>query len=284
MAMRFVRVLRPAVVSAAVTVSVPQIAAAQAITSAPQLTPVQTAFVNRRPLTMMPAPAEVPGAAQGASPARISPAAQPFKPTSLWKVFAYSLELMTFEQIMRVIKEPESRAELRGPFFKDWFDSVHVPKKWDDEDPWSVNYVGHAIHGSAAARIWLDQREPTATTKKQYLASMSRALLFSAIFSELFENGPISEASIGNVARRHERTGWVDHVWTPVGGILWTMGEDALDRWVLTRVDRHVPHVFARVAARMILNPGRMLANISQNRAPWYRSNRPLGFGSGRRR
>jgi hypothetical protein len=107
---------------------------------------------------------------------------------------------------------------------------------------------------------------------------MARALVFTVIFSELFENGPISEASIGNVARQHDRTGWVDHVWTPVGGVLWAMAEDAIDKYVLTEVDRRVPFVVARIAARMILNPGRMLANVSQNRAPWFRSNRPVSF------
>jgi hypothetical protein len=38
----------------------------------------------------------------------------------------------------------------------------------------------------------------------------------------------------------------------------------------------------ARAAARMILNPGRMLANVSQNRTPWYRSDRPISVGLGR--
>jgi len=183
---------------------------------------------------------------------------------------------MGFEHILRVATESDSRAGLKGPFFKDWFASVHVPRKWDDGDPWNVNYVGHPINGSAAARIWLDQRERKATTTTQYLASMGRALVFATVFSELFENGPISEASIGNVARLPERTGWVDHIVTPIGGVLWTLGEDAIDKYLLTQVDKHVPSVIARVAARTILNPGRTLANLAQNRAPWYRTDRPL--------
>ena len=272
---RFVPVRRLMALVVALALFSPPIASAQ---TPEALTPVQATFANRRPVSFFDAAHDTlalpPSFKQARPPA--SPAAQ-FKPTKLSKVFLYSFQLMAYEHILRVATQSESRTELKGPFFKDWFDSIHVPKKWGDLDPWQTNYIGHAIHGSAAARIWLDQREPRAKTKRQYLMSMSRALLFSAIFSELFENGPLSEASIGNVARSHERTGWVDHVWTPVGGVLWTMAEDAIDKFFLTRiVERHVPFVAARVAARLILNPGRMLANVSQNRAPWFRADRPI--------
>jgi hypothetical protein len=266
-------------------------AAASAQTTAaqtlPPLTAVQEVFVHHRALTLLDDVAETPATTPSFLPSPASPqtsavptkpAAAGFKPAPRSKVLFYGFELMFYEQVMRVATQQDSRSELKGPFFQDWFDSVHIPRKWGDEDPWQVNYIGHAIHGSAAARIWLDQRERP-VTKTQYLQSMGRALVFATIFSELFENGPISEASIGNVARLPERTGWVDHVWTPVGGVLWAMAEDAIDKYVLTRIDQHVPMLLPRVAARLILNPGRMLANMSQNRAPWYRGDRPLTFG-----
>jgi hypothetical protein len=278
--------LRVVTLAVAVSALASASAAAQTI-AAPALTPVQEAFVHHRPLSLVDDEPETPTSGPSflltPPPAQshrvaLKPAAPEFKPAPRARVLFYGFELMFFEQMMRVATQEDSRAELKGPFFKDWFDSVHIPRKWGDEDPWQVNYIGHAIHGSAAARIWLDQRERPAT-KTQYVQSMGRALVFAAVFSELFENGPISEASIGNVARLPERTGWVDHVWTPVGGVLWAMAEDAIDKYVLTRIDEHCPMLLPRVAARLILNPGRMLANVSQNRAPWYRADRPLRFG-----
>jgi hypothetical protein len=268
MAVRF-PLPRATVLSVAITVFVSPAAAAQTpVTPATQeLTPVQEAFVNRKPPSMLDAARDE------------SPPAADFTPTRRSKVFLYSLQLMSYEQLMRVATQADSRSELGGPFFKDWFDSVHLPRKWGDGDHWQVNYIGHAIHGAAAARIWLDHRERRATTKAEYLRSMGRALVFTTIFSELFENGPISEASIGNVTRRAERTGWVDHVWTPVGGVLWAMAEDAIDKYVLAQIDKRVPSLLARAAARMILNPGRMLANVAQNRVPWHRRDRPIALG-----
>jgi len=52
------------------------------------------------------------------------------------------------------------------------------------------------------------------------------------------------------------------------------MGEDAIDKYALTWVEKHVPFMMAKAAARMIANPSRMLANIGQNRTPWSRKDR----------
>lgn len=259
-------------------------AAAPQTPSSGDLTPVQVVFVSHLRLTWLPV---TPGASpdqtrridEATEPAVMNPPVAEFKPGKRSTVLLDGMKLMFFEHALRVATEADSRVELKGPFFKDWFASVHIPRHWSDGDPWRVNYIGHPINGSAAARIWLDQREPKAATTGQYLRSMGRALVFATIFSELFEIGPISEASIGNVSRLDARTGWTDHVVTPIGGVLWTMGEDAIDRWVLRRVDARVPFVIARAAARMILNPGRMLANLAQNRAPWYRDGRPISAG-----
>jgi hypothetical protein len=271
--------------------------------SAQELTAVQQAFVYRQPLTMIPnAPApeaaltfefqfDLPQQSAGAAPQGAVPTPKStlptvpgteFKKAKLSRVFLYGLQLTFYEHIMRVAAQNFTRQELEGPFFQDWFDSVHMPSKWGDLDSWQVNYLGHAIHGSAAARIWLDQREPKATSTSQYLKSMGRAFIFSIIFSEQYEIGPVSEASIGNVGLREGRTGWVDHIWTPCGAILWAIAEDGIDKYFLTFVDKHVPFLMARAAARMILNPGRMLANVGQNRVPWYRAGRPISAGLGR--
>jgi hypothetical protein len=122
----------------------------------------------------------------------------------------------------------------------------------------------------------MDQREPRNPTKSQYLKSISKAFVYTCLFSIQYEMGPMSEASIGNVGLNREDLGWNDYIWTPVGGVLWTMAEDAIDKYALSWVDKHVPFVMAKAAARMIANPSRMLANIGQNRTPWGRQDRDI--------
>jgi hypothetical protein len=56
--------------------------------------------------------------------------------------------------------QPFTRAELKGPFWKDYYRSVKMPQQWGDGDSWQVNYIGHSMHGSAGVRLWLAQREP----------------------------------------------------------------------------------------------------------------------------
>lgn len=272
--------------------------------TAQELTAVQQAFLHPKPLTMVPPALELPAAPDPAAALDLAPslsfqfdfrqaaqapngsgasaASAQFKPAKLSKVILYALELTFYEHVMRLAAQNFTRQELTGPFFKDWFDSIHIPRKWNDGDSWEVNYLGHAIHGSAASRIWLDQREPKATTKKQYFKSMSHALLFSLAFSLQYEIGPLSEASIGNVGLHLQDTGWIDHVWTPLGAVGWAMAEDAIDRYAISWIDKHVPFLMARAAARMIMNPGRMLANVSMNRTPWYRADRNISVGLGR--
>lgn len=205
------------------------------------------------------------------------PAARPAEAqTKLSRVVLYGLQLTFYEHVMRVATQEFTREQLKGPFWADYLASVHVPQRWGDKDHWQVNDIGHAISGGAFVRIWMDQRERKGGTPSQYLASMTRGLAYAAVFSIQYEIGPMSEASIGNVGLNPDDLGWSDYIWTPIGGMLWTMGEDAIDKYVLTYLDRHLPFKTARVAARLILNPSRMLANIGQNRAPWSRSDRTI--------
>jgi hypothetical protein len=203
-------------------------------------------------------------------------AAQPFQQATIGRTFAYGLELTFYEHVMRIAMQPFTREQLQGKFWPDYFDSVHVPDHWGDKDHWQVNYIGHAMSGSAFTRIWLDQREPKAATTAQYFKSLGRATVYTAILSTQYEMGPMSEASIGNVGLNPKDLGWSDYIWTPLGGALWTMAEDGIDKYALTFIDRHVPFYMVRAAARMILNPSRMLANIGQNRPPWYRPDRDM--------
>ena len=203
-----------------------------------------------------------------------------FQPASFTKMLQYSLQLIFYEHVMRVAVQPWTRAELKGPFWLDYYRSVKMPQQWGDGDSWQINYIGHSMHGSAGVRLWLAQREPLHMERKgkDYWKAMGRAGLFGLLFSEQFEIGPMSEASIGNVGMYPGRTGWVDHVITPLGSIGWTMYEDAVDKYVLTWVEKHVPFAIAKAAARMIACPAWMLANVGMNRVPWHRDNRSLTF------
>src|ERR1051325_6638982 len=71
-------------------------------------------------------------------------------------VFFDSLVLLGIEHGIRIALQPGTRRELRGNFWDDYRDSLHLPTRWEDTDPWPVNYIGHPIHGAAAGYLWLE--------------------------------------------------------------------------------------------------------------------------------
>ena len=190
-----------------------------------------------------------------------------------------SLKLLMIEHGTRIVFQEKTRRELGGPFFLDYRRSIRWPPQWDDTDAWWVNYIGHPIHGAAAGNIWLDHgahREATLGMNSNYWTSRGSAAAFSAFYSLQFEVGPLSEASIGNVGMRPETTGWVDHIVTPAGAFGLMVGEDVLDRYVVQWLERRTGNRVARATMRILFNPSRSLANVSQNRMPWTRPDRPL--------
>jgi hypothetical protein len=189
-----------------------------------------------------------------------------------------SLTLVSFQHGARVAFQDWTRDELGGPFFRDWMRSVRMPKTWGDGDHWTANYLGHYIEGAAFGFIWIDSgggaRDARLGFSKAYWASRGRAAAWSAVYSLQFEFGPLSEASIGNVGRRPEKTGWVDHVVTPAGGFALMVAEDALDRYVIRRVDAATSNGFVRGVVRVALNPSRALSAVAQGHRPWDRGSR----------
>lgn len=203
----------------------------------------------------------------------------PAPPT--WKgAITDSLRLLFLEHGMRVAFQEKTRRELGGPFFRDYRRSVKIPDTWGDGDSWGVNYIGHPIHGAAAGYIWLDHEDgahdPKLGFSKEYWASRARATAWAAAYSVQFEFGPLSEASIGNVGLRPGTTGWVDHVVTPAGALAFMVAEDAVDRYVIVKIESWTRNRLLRALARMALNPSRTLSNTAQGRAPWSRPVRPL--------
>ena len=203
-----------------------------------------------------------------------------------WKpLIGQSLTFLWIAHGFRFMTEPGTREELRGPFFKDWFNSVKKTRGWRDGDPFIVNYIGHPMQGSVTNYIFVHNdpkylRQEIGFTKA-YFKSRLRAMLFSTVYSTQFELGPLSEASLGNVglhpsqASRHP-SALVDLVITPTLGTAWMMGEDALDRYLIKRMENHVDNRVVRLLVRSFLNPSRSFANAMRGKYPWNRDGRRL--------
>jgi len=192
----------------------------------------------------------------------------------------------SLQHILRFATEDGTRKEIKGPFFRDWLQSIRNLRGWRDGDPFLVNYIGHPIMGAASGYIQI-QNDPRgcylefAPTRKTYWKSRLKAMVWSAAYSTQFELGPISEASLGNVGRAPRPDGkspmaYVDLVVTPTIGTLWLMGEDALDKYIIQLFERHVRNQFWRGMVRSFLNPGRSVANAMRFKGPWHRDRRPL--------
>jgi hypothetical protein len=170
--------------------------------------------------------------------------------------------------------QPKTRRDLHGPFFKDYFRSVASLGKWEDGGRFFTNYVAHPMQGSLLGFVWV-QNDPKGKAapfgrSKAYWRSRAKAFAWSAAWSTQFELGPVSQASIGNVGLHGKQT-WVDIVVTPVGGTAWLVAEDALDRFVVRRIERRTDNRFVRIVARMLFNPTRSSANLLRFEKPWRR-------------
>ena len=110
------------------------------------------------------------------------------------------------------------------------------------------------MQGAVAGRLWLlqDPRYNKAEFGRgRAWKGKLRAAAFAWAFSEQFEIGPLSEASIGHIQRDFPQQGFVDHVITPTIGLSWMLAEDALDRYFVRPIRRpHCQPVGARPGAR----------------------------------
>jgi hypothetical protein len=107
---------------------------------------------------------------------------------------------------------------------------------------------------------------------KPYIVSRLKATAWAAAWSTQFEIGPLSQASIGNVGLYGKQT-WVDLIVTPTIGSAMMVSEDALDRFVVRKLERKFPKNFwVKIFARMLLNPTRTVANTIAFKDPWHRS------------
>jgi len=196
-----------------------------------------------------------------------------------WKSATKQALLFLAVQHGYAFTQPKTRRDLRGPFFRDYFRSVKSLSKWADGGRFFTNYVAHPMQGSLLGFVYVqnDPRAARATFGRDgdYWRSRLKAVAWSAAWSTQFEIGPVSQASIGNVGLHGKQT-WIDLVITPTGGAALMFTEDALDRFVVRRVEAHSSSHFLKIAARMLLNPTRSSANLLRFKKPWYRERSSL--------
>jgi hypothetical protein len=181
-----------------------------------------------------------------------------------------------------------------GKWFDRWINSAADWSwtRWTDGNGFMDDYVGHSMMGAITNSLWI-QDDPKGMTVEfgntpEYWRSRTRAFIFSTAYSFEWKLGPFGEAGIGHngdhiIPEVHtpstNETGWVDLVTTPVGGLLWTMTEDALDKHVVRKLEERPRRPLALVAISF-LTPARATANIFRWRPPWYRDGRQVKANS----
>jgi len=178
----------------------------------------------------------------------------------------------------RLGTEAGAREALNNSVVGGYFKSMGAMHGWSDGDGYYENYLGHPIEGAVSGYIWIHHdpryRVVQFGTDRDYWMSRLRAYAFAWAFSEQFEIGPISEASIGQIQRYCCQYGFVDHVITPNGGLVWMLAGDALDRYVTVPIENRIHNTNVRILARMAFTPPQTFANLMMFHSPWRRENR----------
>lgn len=214
-------------------------------------------------------------------------------------LLAQSLFFNGIESTFRIASDDQIRYLLATkPFWHDYFASMKQfnMRRWNDGDPFLVNYVGHSMQGSVSSYIEI-QNDPGArqleiSATSAYWMSRFKGFLWATVYSTHSEISPLGEAGIGNeggwtypladchrpcpifkpgVTKYTNNTGWVDFIITPTVGTLWVLAEDTVDRYISDRIqgdDRS--HIFPKII-RGSLNPSRTMANFIRLKKPWYR-------------
>ena len=213
----------------------------------------------------------------GAVAIRVS---EPSTPGVEWKgLILHSNMYLGVMHVFRIATEPSTRIALHNSVVGGYFKALGAMHGWSDGDGYYENYLGHPIEGAASAYLWINHDRRYAVTEfgsnRDYWKSRLRAFGYAWAFSEQFEVGPISEASIGQIQRYCCAYGFVDHVITPTAGLAWVLGEDIIDKYVVRGIENHSRNRAVRMIARVGLNPPESFANIMSFRAPWHRENRP---------
>jgi hypothetical protein len=201
------------------------------------------------------------------------------KSTVKWKSLMYESSLyLGVMHSFRFATEPSTRMAM-GNQPSGYFDALGAMHGWSDGDGYYENYLGHPIQGAVSDYMWIHNdlryRNVAFGKSRDYWMSRLRAYAYSWTFSEQFEIGLFSEASLGQIQRYRCAYGFVDHVVTPNFGMIWLVGGDIIDRYVTRPLENRTSSVKARSILRGVINPPQSFANILALRYPWHRENRP---------
>lgn len=206
---------------------------------------------------------------------------------SWWRVLSQSFFFLSTQHLGNIAMDHDTRDALEhGSFWGDYVSCVERYRwsRWKDDDPFFVDYVGHPMMGAVTSSIY-EQNDPKQRAlmyenTRRYWMGRLRAMAYSAAYSAQWKVGPLSEASIGNSGLFYytrardgvwtNETGMQDFFITPIGGLAWNVGEDALDRFVLKRV-RHATRNRLLLFASSLMTPGKSAANVTRFRATYYR-------------
>jgi hypothetical protein len=186
-----------------------------------------------------------------------------------------------------IAMDSDTRNQLmHGSFWGDYAYCVEHYRwsRWKDDDPFGVDYIGHPMMGAVTSSLY-EQNDPKQRAlmfenTQRYWMGRLRAMAYSAAYSAQWKVGPASEASIGNTGINYyirardgiitNETGMQDFFITPIGGLVWNVGEDMIDRFILTHV-RHGTRNRLLLLASALTTPGKSAANVARFRAPYYR-------------
>jgi hypothetical protein len=185
--------------------------------------------------------------------------------------------LLAIAEAYRLGKQPETRAQLKGPYLKDWWNAVKGLRQWDDTDSWLANYVGHPMQGAVTGYIQI-QNDPRGRLQefgksKYYWKSRGKAVLWATAYSTFYELSPLGDAGIGNVGHITKdpgRKGYVDLVITPTLGLALLLVEDIIDMKVVWPIEKRTNNVMTKRLLRSFLGMHRSFTNLLRFKLPWY--------------
>lgn len=186
----------------------------------------------------------------------------------------------------RFATQDKTRQNIRGPFFRDYANSLKGFSGWDDGDEWVANYLGHPLQGAVYGFTYLHNhtREkfiPADFRSKDYWQSRFKSMAWMAAASTHYELGPLGEAAFGNVGLEPGTKGAVDLVITPALGLATLVVEDFADAKLIMPLERRIRNRYFRLVVRSLFNPSRSMANLLSFKVPWHRDTRAgVGFQS----
>lgn len=180
--------------------------------------------------------------------------------------------------------QEKTRRNIRGPFVRDYLDSIKGFSGWHDGDEWVANYLGHPLQGAVYGFTYLNNhtREkyiPTDFKSKDYWQSRFKSMAWMTVASTHYELGPLGEAAFGNVGLEPGTKGAVDLVITPALGLATLVVEDFADARLIIPLERRIHNRYIRMVIRSLFNPSRSMANLLSFKVPWHRTTRAgVGF------